>query len=236
MTRVRCLLLVCGLALFFQAPSFAAEASAKRAIVNAQIMIDKGEFKEAVAYLEKAVKQFPQDDVLLALYGDALFESKQMVEAEAAFRRALEINPLNTLAANRVETIRAISNAAVSEQAQQLEELTLDKLFDLIAMALAFALGSLLSRYVKRIGDWNFERRSRKLFLKGLYDDFVDMLEIQISTSELRPLRKSIEFMLQHMNEEQTLIMLNKYVNTEENLQTLTRMVKLSNANRIITH
>lgn len=203
-------------------------ASPKIAIVEAQILIDSGEYEEAIRYLEDVTKEFPENDMLLSLYGDALYENKQIVEAEVAFRRALEINPLNALAARRIEVIRSISNASVSEQAQQLEELTLDKLFDLVAMAMAFALGTVMSKYLRKFSDWNFMRRSRKLFLKGDYDDFVDLLEIQLSTNELKPLRRSIHFMQQQMTQEEIMSLLNRYVNTEDNLNTLTRMVRLS--------
>ncbi len=203
-------------------------ASPKVAIVEAQILIDKGEIVNAIELLKNANQQFPVNDILLILYGDALYENKQMALAEQAYMQALEINPLSPTAAKRIEVIRAISNASVSEKAQQLEELTLDKLFDLLAMALAFALGTVMSKYLRKFSDWNFMRRSRKLFLKGDYDDFVDLLEIQLSTNELKPLRKSIEFMQQHMAHEEINHMLNRYVNTEDNLHTLTRMVRLS--------
>ena len=206
----------------------AAIASPRVAIVEAQIMIDGGEYKEAIQYLESAIIEYPGNDTLLALYGSALYENKQIAEAEVAFRRALEINPLNAMAAGQIEVIRFISNASVSEQAQQLEELTLDKLFDLIAMAMAFALGTVMSKYLRKFSDWNFMRRSRKLFLKGDYDDFVDLLEIQLSTNELKPLRRSIHFMQEQMSKDEIMTLLNRYVNTEDNLHTLTRMVRLS--------
>lgn len=223
-----------GLALLILCLSCFAQAqdnrpvSVKEAIVEAQILIESGEHDQAISYLEGVLKNNPNNDTLLALYGDALYENKQITQAEVAFRRALEINPLNALAARRIEVIRSIYDASVSEQAQQLEELTLDKLFDLVTMAMAFALGTVMSRYMRKFGDWNFTRRSRRLFLKGDYDDFVDMLEIQLSTNELRPLRKSVAFMHQHMSTEEILSMLRRYVNTEDNLHTLTRMVKLS--------
>lgn len=203
-------------------------SSPKVAIVEAQILIDQGDIESAIELLKNANQQFPGNDMLLILYGDALYENKQMTLAEQAYMQALEINPLSPTAAKRIEVIRAISNASVSEKAQQLEELTLDKLFDLLAMALAFALGTVMSKYLRKFSDWNFMRRSRKLFLKGDYDDFVDLLEIQLSTNELKPLRKSIEFMQQHMAHEEIDRMLNRYVNTEDNLHTLTRMVSKS--------
>ena len=97
-------------------------ASPKVAIVEAQILIDKGEIVNAIELLKNANQQFPGNDILLILYGDALYENKQMALAEQAYMQALEINPLSPTAAKRIEVIRAISNASVSEKAQQLEE------------------------------------------------------------------------------------------------------------------
>ena len=83
--------------------------SPKVAVVEAQILIDSGEYEEAIEYLETAIQWHPNNDMLLSLYGDALYENRQILEAEVAFRRALEINPLNALAARRIEVIRSIS-------------------------------------------------------------------------------------------------------------------------------
>ena len=69
-------------------------ASPKVAIVEAQILIDKGEIVNAIELLKNANQQFPGNDILLILYGDALYENKQMALAEQAYMQALEINPL----------------------------------------------------------------------------------------------------------------------------------------------
>lgn len=206
--------------------------SAREAVIVGQKLKESGDFSLAIDYLSNATVLFPNSDPLFALYGEALYENNQMVEAEIAFRKALEINSNNTIAVRKIQAIRSISNVMVSEEQQFFQELTFDKLFDLIAMAMAFALGTVMSKYIKRIADWRFMRRSRRLFLKGDYDDFVDLIEIQLSTNELRPLRHSIEFMLLHMSRDEIMSMLNRYVNTEEHLQTLTRMVRLSDENQ----
>lgn len=205
-------------------------ASPRIALIEAQQMIDAGEIDESIAFLEEKMLEHPNNAPLILHYGLALKEANRLAEAEVAFRKVLAINGTNPIAKNQIDMIRQFNNAAVSETAQQLENITIDKIFDLLTIAAAFALGTVFSTYIKRIEDWNFNRRSRKLFLQNRYDDFVDMLEIQISTNKLRPLRNSVTFMLTHKTEKEIIEVLDRYVNTEENFNTLVRMIERSKA------
>jgi len=200
--------------------------SLKVAIVKAQISVEAGEFKQAEKYLEQATLHYPDNDVLFALHGQALYESKQFSEAELQFRQALQINPLNSVAKSYIEVIRATNSATISEQAKQFEEISFDKLGDLIAMAFAFLLASVMNRYLMRFTEWRFERKSKTLFLKGDYDDFADLLELQISNNSLKPLRHSLNFMLQHKSTDEAINILDLYVNTEDNFHVLKRMIQ----------
>jgi len=200
--------------------------SLKVAIVKAQISVEAGEFKKAEKYLEQATLHYPDSDLLLVLYGQALYESNQFKAAELKFRLALQINPLNTQAKILIQEIRAINSAAISENAKQFEEISFDKLGDLIAMALAFLLASVMNRYLIRFTEWRFERKSKTLFLKGDYDDFADLLELQISNNSLKPLRHSLNFMLQHKSTDEAVNILDLYVNTEDNFHVLKRMIQ----------
>jgi tetratricopeptide (TPR) repeat protein len=199
-------------------------------IVKAQMKIEAGEYQAAIDFLANATQEHPSD-VLFSLYGQALYENKQIVEAESQFRLALKINPLNNVARTYIERIRATNNAAVSEQAQLLEAISFDKIADLITMAFAFLLASVLNRYLMQFTQWRFSRKSKSLFIKGEYDDFTDLLEIQIANNALSMLAKSLNFMLQHKSSEEAIEMLELYVNTEENLQILKRMI-LQNVKR----
>ncbi|MBL4940231.1 MAG: hypothetical protein JKY81_01060 [Colwellia sp.] len=199
--------------------------SQKVAIVRAQIQIDNGEFIDAISYLAQATKQYPNTDVLFSLYGQALYENKQIIKAENKFRQALRINPLNTVAKSYIEVIRATNTASVSENTTQFKEISFDKIGDLVAMALAFLFASVLNRYLIKFSGWRFSRKSKLLFRQGDYDDFTDLLEIQIAHNALRPLRNSINFMLQHKNTEEAIHILSLYVNTEDNFQILKRMI-----------
>lgn len=206
-------------------------AQSKRvAIVKAQMQIEAGEYQAAIDFLTQATQEHPSD-VLYALYGQALYENKQIAEAEVKFRFALKINPLNNVARTYIERIRATNNAAVSEQTQLLEAISFDKIADLITMAFAFLLASVLNRYLIQLSQWRFSRKSKSLFIKGEYDDFTDLLEIQIANNTLKMLSRSLNFMLQHKSPDEAIEMLELYVNTEENLQILKRMI-LQNVKR----
>lgn len=213
--------------LFIVPMSYGAEKP-RVVIVKAQQLIEDGEFKRAQNYLIDALQDHPENSVILALYGVALYENKEIEEAELQFMDALRIDPLNSLAKDYVEVIRATSSASVSEQTQLIEEVAWDKLGDLIVTACAFMLGSVLSSYVRRISSWRFSVKSRRLFLKGDYDDFADLLEIQLTTNELKPLRQSLKFMLHHKTLEEVTTILNTHVNSEDNLKTFERMIRLN--------
>ena len=70
--------------------------------------------------------------------------------------------------------------------------------------------------------------RSKRLFVVGQYDDFTDVLEIQLGENNLYPLRRSLDFMLAHKSPEESADILSRYVNREDNLNTLIRMIKLN--------
>ena len=101
---------LCVLLLLFQCYSQgigAKEISTSReALIYAENLIDGGEFDEAIEYLARATTAFPADDRLLTLYGQALYESRQIQLAESAFMQAVQLNPLNTVAKTYVDVIR----------------------------------------------------------------------------------------------------------------------------------
>ena len=214
----------------FQSPSIAQERP-RIIIVKAQQMIESGRLEEAIIYLEKARLAHANNDLILALYGQALYENKQISQAEMYFMAALKVNPLNTVAKSYIEVIRETSAASISEDLQQLEEVTWDKVGDLVVIAFAFMLGGTLNNLIKRISNSRFSLKSRRLFLKGYYEDFADVLEIQLSTNELRPLRHSLNFMLKHKSMDESIKILEHHVNSNSNLETLVRMIRLSNEN-----
>ena len=202
--------------------------SARRATVYAQQLVDSGETTQAVQFLEQALAKFPGDDNLHTLYGEALWDAKEPERAEAAFRQALTINPQNTVAKNFVEVIRAIRNASVSEDVQLFESVVWDKVGDIAVLAIGFFLGSVLSGIFRKFTERRYAAHAKRLFKIGQYDEFADVLEIQLAENNLRPLRRSLAFMLENKSLDECIEIFSQYVNTEENLNTLTRMIRLS--------
>ena len=200
--------------------------SSRAAIVYGEDLVEGGEFDEAIEFLDRATQVYPEDDRLLTLYGQALYESKQIRDAEEVFMRAMRLNPLNTVAKNYVDVIRGIKVARDSEQSQMFESVAWDKAGDVIVLAVGFFLGSMLNVAVRGFNERRILARSKRLFLIGQYDDFADNLEIQLGENNLRPLRHSLAFMLEHKTMAECLEILSSHVNTEENLQTLTRMIR----------
>ena len=61
----------------------------------------------------------------------------------------------------------------------------------------------------------------------GQYEGFADVLESQLVANDLRPLRESLSFMLENKSLEESTEILSLYVNSEQNLNTLLRMIRL---------
>ena len=202
--------------------------SPRAAIVYGENLVEGGDFDEAIAFMDRATARYPTDDRLLTLYGQALYESRQIKEAEDVFMRAMRLNPLNTVAKNYVDVIRGIKVARDSEQAQMFESVAWDKAGDVIVLAMGFFLGSMLSGAVRSFNERRVLSRSKRLFLIGQYNDFADNLEMQLGDNNLRPLRRSLAFMLEHKSLDDSIDILNRYVNTEDNLHTLTRMIRMN--------
>ena len=199
-----------------------------RAYVLGERMIDAGKLKEASEYLKQATETHPDNDKLLALYGISLYRSHRIKDAEKVFRKALIINPLNKLAEGYVKVIRATTDASISEEDQRLKEVLYDKVGDGVVIFIAFLVATSVGSVFKYFSSRRFARRSRHLFVMGEYEDFADLLEIQLATNELSPLRDSVNFMLAHKTLAEAINILEHYVNTEDNLNTLKRMITLS--------
>ncbi|MEH6592487.1 MAG: tetratricopeptide repeat protein [Halioglobus sp.] len=221
------LLLLCSLSL--QAATEVTTESA--AMVYSEGLLDSGEFVKAIEFLERAVVSFPENDSLLVLYGQALYESHDLDAAEEIFRQALQVNPLNSVAEQYIQQIRETSDAIISPTLRLMVEVAWDKAGDVVILAIGFFLGSLLSGSLRSYRERRFFANSKKLFTVGHYEVFADMLETQLSENNFKPLRQSLAFMLEHKTMDESTQILSKHVNSEDNLKTLVRMIKNSESN-----
>ncbi|MEX0942133.1 MAG: tetratricopeptide repeat protein [Pseudomonadales bacterium] len=79
-------------------------SSARRATIEAQKLMEDEQTRAAESLLAESIRRFPSDAMLLATYGDALFNLERYGEAEAVLNRALRIRDL-PLARNRLADI-----------------------------------------------------------------------------------------------------------------------------------
>ncbi|MER2490879.1 tetratricopeptide repeat protein [Catenovulum sediminis] len=206
--------------------------SEKRVVVQAQKFIEAGEFDSADKLTSLALRLYPKNDMIYALRGEALYQAKQFEPAEAMFMQALNLNPLNTVAKKYIEEIRTTSELSESVLSQEWKSVARDKVGDFIVLVIGIWLGTTLNTIGARIGRWRFRRHSKKLFLANDFDDFADLLEIQLASNELKPLRESMAFMLRHKSLDESIAILEEYVNRPDHLDTFIRMLK-SDAKRM---
>lgn len=206
--------------------------SSKRVIVQAQKLIESGDFDHANTLTELALVKYPNDDMIYALKGEALYLSKEFVPAENMFMQALQLNPLNTVAKKYIEEIRTTSELSESVLSAEWKSVARDKVGDFIVLVIGIWLGTTLNSIGARIARWRFRVRSKKLFLANEFDDFADLLEIQLASNELKPLRESMAFMLSHKSLQESIDILEEYVNRPDHLASFIRMLK-SDAKRL---
>ncbi|MFT5484498.1 MAG: tetratricopeptide (TPR) repeat protein, partial [Halieaceae bacterium] len=221
---MRYAVMLCLLLTMLSGTALAQEKSVGWYTIKAEQLIDGGQFDEAIELLRQGVKLYPNEDHLRVLFGDALYLSKDIDAAEPQYRTALQLNPQNTKARNLVEVIRLIREYQESQGLALLKAVASDKAGELVVLAMGFFLGNMLSGFAQGFRERRFTKKSKRLFMVGQYDDFADMLEIQLTENNLRPLRSSVSFMLEHKSVEEGCEILSKYVNSEENLNTLLRM------------
>ena len=84
------------------AGSGSAHLASSRAIDSARSLLDTRQAEEAERVLKKALEENPDDALLLTLLGAALVERSRYVDAEAHFRRAVELDSAQADAAARL--------------------------------------------------------------------------------------------------------------------------------------
>lgn len=199
--------------------------SEKRIIIYAQKFIDAGQYKEANILLERAIIKYPDKDLILALRGEALYQSKQIDLAEKYFRQALYINPQNEVANKYIEKIRQIMGNREDKTITEWKSIARDKVGDFFILVIGIWLGTTINSIGHIFQQWRYQNKSRKFFLKGDYETFTDILENQIIEYNPVELRKSLRFMLLHKSPEETKTILQNYVLSKAHLESLLRLL-----------
>jgi len=124
--------------------------SAMRAFVDGGKLIRAGEFDKSNKLLARAVKRFPDNDMLLSKYGESLFESGSIDESESYFMNALKLNKDNIVALQHLIRIREIQDLRMSKTWQEVISIFFNKVGDIVVLILGFSLGSLVAPPLKR--------------------------------------------------------------------------------------
>lgn len=190
---------------------------------------DAGNYDTTIAVGDRAIAKFPDNAVLYNAKGEAQYRKGELEAAEVTFRRALQIDPFNKEARSYVEEIRTTEQAQTSTELAEWISIAKDKVGDFIvtflALFAAFLTNSLVAPIILRIK----LNRARRLFERGNYDEFTDLLEGLLDEENFAPLRANFRFMLRHKSFEEANEILHKYHNTPERLPSLQRILEREN-------
>jgi tetratricopeptide (TPR) repeat protein len=96
-----CALIGCALmAPFFCIPSSATQAEARSSLATAKVELDRGELESSEKYLWDILSVEPTNEQALVMLGTVRVRQQRFAEAEALFRRVLQLNP-KSIAASR---------------------------------------------------------------------------------------------------------------------------------------
>ena len=205
--------------------------SFKRAGITAEKWIDAGEIDAANRLLGRAVVQFPNNDYLLVLRGQALFAVKKIDESEEVLRQALNINPQNQKAGDYIEKIRSIREKQTSTGAQEWMAIAKDKIGDFVVLVIGIWLGTTLNTIASKFNQWRSYRRSCRAFRNEDYEGMTDLLEKELDPYDPASIRKNLLFMLHnHKDQENRAESVRKilidFVDNKEHLDILLSMLK----------
>lgn len=204
-------------------------SSYNRSFSLAQRATDDGFYDTAIAIANISIQKYPNRDALYNERARALLEKGQLDAAENDAMRATQLNPKNEEAFRLVEAIRARRQAQTSEELQEWISIAKDKVGDFIvtflALFMAFVTNSLIAPVMLRIKLNN----ARRLFEKGNYDEFTDLIEGLLDEENFAPIRTNFQFLLNQKTYDEAREILNKYVNTPDRLPTLLRILEREN-------
>ncbi len=197
-----------------------------KAVIIIGKKVEQGDFKTAIRLSQFADERYPQNETILAYWGEALYKDNQIEEAEAVFRKALAVDPLNTVANQYIGTIRDILEKRQSQEAALWINIAKDKVGDFIVTFLALFAAFLVNNMMAPLMLQFKLNQARRLCERGNYDEFTDLIEGLYDQEDFAPLRSNFRFLLNHTNYEESKEILKKYVNTEERLPSLLRILE----------
>jgi tetratricopeptide (TPR) repeat protein len=208
-----------------------------RAVTNDKIVtvfvqkrIELRDFKTAILVLDQALLKFPKREAdFFTLKGEALYKMNELEAAEAEFRAALLINPLNPVAKAYVNEIRTTLEAQTSTAWAEFVSIAKDKFGDFVVTFLALLTAFIFNAAFSPL--WMRYRlfRARRAFIAGDYDDFADAIEALLDQEDFKPLRDNFRMLLKSNTYESMKDIFEHHIMTADRLPTLLRILEREN-------
>ena len=205
-------------------------ANDKIVTVFVQKRIELRDFKTALLVLDQAFPKFPKREAdFFTLKGEALYKMNQLESAEAEFRAALLINPLNPVAKAYVTEIRTTLEAQTSTAWAEFISIAKDKFGDFVVTFLALLTAFIFNAAFSPL--WMRYRlfRARRAFVAGEYDDFADAIETLLDQEDFKPLRDNFKILLRSNTYSSMKEIFEHHIMTADRLPTLLRILEREN-------
>ena len=205
-------------------------ANDKIVTVFVQKRIELRDFKTALLVLDQAFPKFPKREAdFFTLKGEALYKMNQLESAEAEFRAALLINPLNPVAKAYVNEIRTTLEAQTSTAWAEFISIAKDKFGDFVVTFLALLTAFIFNAAFSPL--WMRYRlfRARRAFAAGDYDDFADAIETLLDQEDFKPLRDNFKILLRSNTYFSMKEIFERHIMTADRLPTLLRILEREN-------
>ena len=205
-------------------------ANDKIVTVFVQKRIELRDFKTALLVLDQALPKFPKREAdFFTLKGEALYKMNQLESAEAEFRAALLINPLNPVAKAYVTEIRTTLEAQTSTAWAEFISIAKDKFGDFVVTFLALLTAFIFNAAFSPL--WMRYRlfRARRAFAAGDYDDFADAIETLLDQEDFKPLRDNFRILLRSNAYASIKEIFERHIMTADRLPTLLRILEREN-------
>ncbi|GFM35121.1 tetratricopeptide repeat protein [Desulfovibrio subterraneus] len=170
-------------------------------------LIQKKEYDNAVRLLEKAVKEFPESNVLRADLGRTLMFTGEYKRAEEEFQKAFKIDRTTMVAQQLIEQTRLTQEALTDRDMERRYNLFEGKVINGLTVFLGVFLGTLVP-----VPLWRQRYAFRKALRHENWDMVTDHLEDFIGNWKKAELRRAMDIMLGSYSQSDVETIITNYV------------------------
>lgn len=124
----------------------ALEAQIKSEVYAQEYLYQRGYYKETIAFVDKALKQYPDSVALLFAKSSAYYELKDLENAKKYGLLSMEKAPNDEIIASFIRKIEEQENAKENKAIKEALNYLSDKGFDFLSIFLAFLGGEIISK------------------------------------------------------------------------------------------